>query len=250
MKESYITTIYRSIIEKKTNRQFAKALKRCSGINIKELFKYAYKNYKKYLDSDIPILPILLKDTNFSKIIKKFIGEYKLEFALKQIKENRYLPQPKIFYVSSYHKDCANDHKSAQGKIYVDKYYDSTDDELRLFVEHNKIEFIQDIIEAPTYMFTRPNCRHWFKAFDKSIIGCDISTILEKNSMVDKYEQYEGKEKIIRNAIQRYSNETRMLNKLNRIKQDDILVKKIRHNRILLRKLRKDLKDIIEYAIV
>ena len=73
-----------------------------------------------------------------------------------------------IFYITSFYGDCAPDHADYQGKIYVDKDWESLApndriDEIRSYINSNKILTVQEVTENKPFLTTRPNCRHYFQ---------------------------------------------------------------------------------------
>lgn len=82
-----------------------------------------------------------------------------------------------IFYITSFYGDCAPDHAEYQGKIYVDKEWESLApkdrlDEIRNYIQSNDIKTVQAITENKPFLTTRPNCRHYFQYIDiDSVLG-------------------------------------------------------------------------------
>lgn len=82
-----------------------------------------------------------------------------------------------IFYIAAFFGDCAKDHVDYQGKIYVDKDWEASApadrvDEIRSYISTNNIKTVQEIMDAPYYFTTRPNCRHYFQYVDiDSVLG-------------------------------------------------------------------------------
>lgn len=73
-----------------------------------------------------------------------------------------------IFYITSFYGDCAPDHADYQGKIYVDEKWESLApkdrlDEIRSYIESNKLMTVQEVSEKDPFLTTRPNCRHYFQ---------------------------------------------------------------------------------------
>lgn len=90
-----------------------------------------------------------------------------------------------IFYLASYFGDCAKDHVEAQGKIYVDKNWRNIVSKDRIteienYIHSKGIQFYQDIIGAPTFLTTRPNCRHYFQ-----MISIDEVLGIKNNKALD-----------------------------------------------------------------
>lgn len=82
-----------------------------------------------------------------------------------------------VFYISAYFGDCAKDHVNLNGKIFCDEKWESLApkdrvDEIRDYIEANKIMTVQEATGEPYYYTTRPNCRHYFQYIDiDSVIG-------------------------------------------------------------------------------
>ncbi len=82
-----------------------------------------------------------------------------------------------VFYISAYFGDCAKDHVDLNGKIFCDEKWESLApkdrvDEIRDYIEANKIMTVQEAMGEPYYYTTRPNCRHYFQYIDiDSVIG-------------------------------------------------------------------------------
>ncbi len=82
-----------------------------------------------------------------------------------------------IFYITSFYGDCAKDHAAYQGKIYVDKDWEANApkdrlDEIRNYISSHNIMTVQEVMGAPVYLTTRPNCRHYFQYIDiDSVLG-------------------------------------------------------------------------------
>ena len=86
-----------------------------------------------------------------------------------------------IFYITSFYGDCAKDHADYQGKIYVDKDWESIApkeriEEIRNYINSNKIMTVQEVMDGPVYLTTRPNCRHYFQYIDiDSVLGANTN---------------------------------------------------------------------------
>lgn len=74
-----------------------------------------------------------------------------------------------IFYVATYHGDCAPDHAPFQGKIYYTKNWKSVCpkeliDEVGNYISKHNLMTIEDVMgEKGNYFTKRPNCRHYFQ---------------------------------------------------------------------------------------
>lgn len=73
-----------------------------------------------------------------------------------------------VFYLCSYHSDCADDHKDYQGKIYYDENWKSIANEenhkiIQKIINDKKCLPLQKYRDGKPWITTRPNCRHNFK---------------------------------------------------------------------------------------
>ncbi len=74
-----------------------------------------------------------------------------------------------VFYICSYHGDCAPDHKDYQGKIYYDKNWKSNIQDIDFrsiiqeYIDKQSMMSIQKVMKEPIYLTSRPNCRHYFQ---------------------------------------------------------------------------------------
>ena len=110
-----------------------------------------------------------------------------------------------IFYITSFYGDCAPDHAEYQGKIYVDEKWESMApkdrlDEIRDYINSNKLLTVQEVTQNPPFLTTRPNCRHYFQYIDiDSVLGAktkdDVNQLRQERDLnsggkykPDKYE--------------------------------------------------------------
>ena len=73
-----------------------------------------------------------------------------------------------VFYISAFFGDCAPDHAELNGKLFCDEKWESMCpkdrlDEVRDYINSNKIMTVQEAMGEPYYYTTRPNCRHYFQ---------------------------------------------------------------------------------------
>jgi len=76
-----------------------------------------------------------------------------------------------IFFICSVHEKAAPDHKDWQGKIYVDRFWrekvpGSMFYSVLSYIKNHHILTVQEIMGAPVYLITRPNCKHYFIPLD------------------------------------------------------------------------------------
>lgn len=241
-----------------------------SGLPIKytqNVLNFGLKLTKKAkkIDVDIPILCFnLMQDNykNFKSVTNKVVIDYeadnKKELIDRQLKHNRKLENPKIFYLCSHHKDCAKDHLHYQGKIYVDEKWESyiKDKELKKQIQkyialHN-IETFQWVTSQPVWMITRPNCRHYFKALTVSeVLGNSVKTLIQNNKMTHtigkrvtqtiahstKDEWYTRTN--IEAIIKQYKDRLEFHQELYKVRKVDIIKRAIEKDKFLIQKWQK-----------
>ena len=98
-----------------------------------------------------------------------------------------------IFYITSFYGDCAPDHAEYQGKIYVDENWESMApkdrlDEIRDYINSNKLLTVQEVTQNPPFLTTRPNCRHYFQYIDiDSVLGAktkdDVNALRQERDL-------------------------------------------------------------------
>lgn len=103
-----------------------------------------------------------------------------------------------IFWLVSSFGDSAKDHVDYQGRIYVDRDWESMVDEetrkqVQDYIDANGTLIKQDVEEGEPYLTTRPNCRHrWMPMNTEEVLGGkSTNTMLKENDMLlnGKYEQ-------------------------------------------------------------
>ena len=80
--------------------------------------------------------------------------------------ENDFGSEP-VFYLCSYHSNCSCGHEYLQGKVYVNRFWrtivDSTDyRKVAAYIKNRNVQTIQSVVKSPTWLTTRPYCRHYF----------------------------------------------------------------------------------------
>lgn len=116
-------------------------------------------------------------------------GDSKYEIIDAEVNKNRL--KNKIFYLASYHKDSANDHKNWQGKIYIDEKWESLDidyglrNAIKEYIRQHDIKTFQWVIFRPVWLVTRPNCRHYFKSLTIGEVLKTSATNLRKKYNMD-----------------------------------------------------------------
>lgn len=175
-----------------------------------------------------------------------FVAKYREK---KAIRPNN---NAKIFYLCSYHADCAEDHLDAQGKIYIDDRWESliTNKELKsqinTYIFYHNTKSVKYIVGAPVFLLTRPNCRHYFKALSTNeVLLNSEGNLLAKYKMISKEgsrspliqtKDFDGRKK---EAIEFYSDRLayhEYLKKKLNLKEIDFFITK---DRILLSRWKK-----------
>lgn len=113
-----------------------------------------------------------------------------------------------VFWLCSSFGDSAKDHVDYQGKIYVDRDWESIieDEETRnkvaQYIFSNGILTKQDVEDGEPYLTTRPNCRHsWLAINTEEVIGGkDVNKMLKENDMI-KNGAYEEKKAQARDSL-------------------------------------------------
>ena len=72
-----------------------------------------------------------------------------------------------IFYRCSEHVNPAEGHKEYQGKIFVDRFWRQKIDgslyyNVLSYIKKNKIMTVQEAMQGPIWLITRPYCKHYF----------------------------------------------------------------------------------------
>lgn len=183
LRNKYLAIIWKGIIKKKPKREIHKELYRMT-INNKKVpsVKFLYANATNVLNKakkiDYDVFPIMFLDMMFKGEKQEFSkGEHIINQRVKQemnhqkqdaidisIEQNR--KDGKFFYIASRHGDCAEDHKKAQGKLYIDEDWVKYDKykTISAWLEGKTFKTLQWVLGEPTYFITRPYCRHYLVA--------------------------------------------------------------------------------------
>lgn len=221
----YLANIYKGLLNNKSIREIHKDIKRITQVYSEKyqakssrLEHYALKlATKAYKGWEFIIPPLSIKKPSKSEKIAFMLGSsenyddtksiiYKEinkieEKGKKQIVKDMFKinrKEHKIFYLCSQHNDCAKDHKDFQGKTYVDKYWrdyvkDADEqDQVATYIARFQVGTIQDIMGKPVWLITRPNCRHYFKAFTISeVVDTPTRVLLKNNDMIENKKKQE-----------------------------------------------------------
>lgn len=90
--------------------------------------------------------------------------------VVKDLSLNRGRTSPKIFYLVSSHQNPAEGHAKLQGSVLIDRFWRSAlGDDLGLakriesYVGANSTLTVQESMQGPYWLMTRPNCHHWIE---------------------------------------------------------------------------------------
>lgn len=166
-----------------------------------------------------------------------------------------------IFYLCSYHSDCANDHVDYQGKIYVDEAWESVVSEemkekVQDYIDEHKIDTIQNVRDGEPYLTTRPNCRHYFTPMStEEVLGSSVKKMLKDNNMekgtydkqnyIDLQKQRYG-ERQIRKYKQDLEQQKIMLEKTPVGEQRNAIQRQIDKDQASIRKYQKDVRELVK----
>ena len=84
----------------------------------------------------------------------------------KSMTGNRARPTPIVFYLVSSHQNPAKDHEPLQGTVLIDRFWRSAsggDERIADYVRANGTLTVQEAIQGPYWLLTRPNCHHWLQ---------------------------------------------------------------------------------------
>ena len=95
-----------------------------------------------------------------------------------------------IFYLCSFHKDCAADHLDYQGKIYVSEDWkarcmDYDHAKIAAYIKNHNVQTIEWVLGEPVWMTTRPNCRHYFVSVGvEEVLHNSVKKLLKANDLI------------------------------------------------------------------
>lgn len=114
----------------------------------------------------------------------------------------------RIFYLCSWHGDCAQDHQDWQGKLYYDRFWrrhvkdKPTQERVLDFIQINGMMSLQWATNKPVWLITRPNCRHYFEQVTiKEVLGKSTDELLDERGMKRRYGE-RGTNQTIRHSTQ------------------------------------------------
>lgn len=114
----------------------------------------------------------------------------------------------RVFYLCSWHGDCAQDHVEWQGKLYYDRFWrrhvkdKPTQERVLDFIQNTGMMSLQWVTNKPVWLITRPNCRHYFEQVTiKEAFGKSTDELLDERGMKRQYGE-RGTNQTIRHSTQ------------------------------------------------
>lgn len=179
-------------------------------------------------------------------------GQLKQRYIKEQVEKARNLKQ--IFYLCSEHGDCAKDHLDYQGKVYVDENWSSLDltpeqkIEIEKYIKLNNIMSFQGICGKPVWLFTRPNCRHFFKRLSfEDVANKGLGTAYANNmyfetgnktiqTIYHNTQRYWYTEENINGIIKQYQERLTLNKEIYKVHKSEIVYRAIRKDNFLIQK--------------
>ena len=84
------------------------------------------------------------------------------------------------FFLCSWHGDCAKDHLTAQGKLYIGT---QPSEEATSYAEAEKIGTLWEVVFLSPYLLTRPHCRHYVVPVTLDMAKEGADTLLDRLGM-------------------------------------------------------------------
>ena len=164
----------------------------------------------------------------------------------------------RVFYLCSWHGDCAEDHENWQGKMYYDRFWRrhvkdrKTQRKVSSFIEAEGLMSLQWIINKPIWLMTRPNCRHYFEQIAvKDVLSKSADALLDERGMKSEYGERGTNQTIrhstqkgwyteenIRNIIRKYKERLELHQRMHAIQPNEKLKAYIEKDKRLIKKWR------------
>ena len=130
----------------------------------------------------------------------------KYEAEIKALEEGQAVDNAReareYLWICSSHGDCAEDHEEWQGRLYYDngwRRYLKGDEKARMeaLIRSRGITSFQKIQNRPVWLFTRPNCRHYFDSVSlEEAERKSVREILTERGMIHSVGPRAGKQNI------------------------------------------------------
>lgn len=121
-----------------------------------------------------------------------------------------------VWYLVSYHGDCAKDHEPWQGRIYIDENWRSIcnageTEIIENLIQMYQVRTFQWVIGRPVWLITRPNCRHYFKKlYTSTVMKNTVQGLLQKNGMISPVGKRRNLQSIIHDTHASWYTESNM----------------------------------------
>lgn len=153
------------------------------------IYRKCLELYYKYTKAKSEFIPLEGEILELVRCINKVSEARRKRIEIKAQRE--YLrvrrSEGQVFWLCSWHDDCAEDHKDWQGKIYVDRFWrsmivsESVRSRVAAYIRNHDTMSVQDIMRGPVYMTTRPYCRHRFIPVDiDEVLSGSVNSIKKK----------------------------------------------------------------------
>ena len=157
-----------------------------------------------------------------------------------------------IFYLCSKHDRCACGHEEYQGKIFVSADWmarstastDSTDSTgytaaIKSYIRNHKCLTIEEAVDSPIYLVTRPNCRHFFRKLDvDEVLHNSANKLLKQYNMISS-----SVDSYLFSEYRKYFERLKVLVALRSICPCLELEQDIKNTRTLVKKWRTKIKE-------
>lgn len=237
-------------LKDKPIREIHKALLKAT-LNQKRIFAFMVKvanravktvNPKAETSANAVLLLFLFNKQHYNSKIKRVINKELVDKAedRKQKVVSDYIDKSrdaeKWFYLASSHNDCAADHLDWQGKIYYDA---KAPDDIVRYAKRHGYQTIQWVMDAPVYFITRPNCRHFFRAFPINIVKQYSAKQLTKRYKMHRMDGDKSLATPQKVAVEEYEDRLKMLESMYREQPTVHLRREIDKTRLLIKKWKK-----------
>lgn len=239
MKKTF-SYIYRASINGKNLGYISKGLKKIVGdyeqLNAREknaLYIECYNLARKCKRTESgdakEVSAVLTKRVNYDKVLSTMKKVNRNNQRRNNVSNTKDMLKDtdNIFFICSKHNNPAVDHKDLQGKIYVDRFwrtkcsgkvYRAVSD----YIKANNIMTVQEVMQGPYWLITRPNCKH-------RLIPLEVSAVLDA-SLSDLAKEYTVRENLVQ-PKDYYELKTQVYEKLHGIAPTPVLEENIQKNK-------------------
>ncbi len=197
---------------------------------------------KKEVSANAVLLLFLFNREHYNSKVKKVINKQVTDDAEdgKQKAVKDYIDKSrnteKWFYLASSHDDSAADHVDWQGKVYYDA---KAPEDIVKFAKNRGYRSIQWVMDAPVYFITRPNCRHFFKAFNIDIVKQYSAKQLTKRYKMHRMDGDKSLATPAKMAVEEYEDRLKMLKAMYQEYKTEHLRREIQKTELLIKKWKK-----------